>query len=390
MNTDTSKKIEAKTYSSEYVDELVVQASDLIAPAWSLKKFVASNPLQGLENLNFERASSKAQEYFETSILPNESLSFNAYNKGDFDLELLKDIFSKKVNEPEKSFKFHNKEISKYEFLENSVLKQDSGFQSTIESSSMKKFIDEVALVNEELFPKERTLSLVSDPEKSDPMFFRYVNSSMIRWLERFYDEGQASIEMPNREKGLFAAWKELAVMKDLSKEQKQIIADLPSDSAKAIVELYSELGIEEEDWEEYARLSLLALPGWASYIKWRMDYQGHMPFNKIAPPSLKDYLALRLALEKVYSLDYQDQVSQTKAPNKDSRAFIEWLFSGLLKVGYSKSDILAINLKELERFDSELLELYLKKGMIFLETIEATIATLQDIFHIICTNVPR
>lgn len=358
-------------YPREFVENLVNQASDLIGPAWSLKNFVASNPLQGLENLNFERAASKAHDYFHAKIFPDELVVFNAYEKSDFEIDNFFEIFQSKISNPEDSFKFASKQISLKDFALSSILKFDPDYQNIVERSKLAKFIDQVSLTNNDFFTKESTVNLVSFDKSSK--LFKSVQSSLIRWLERFYDEGQASIEMPNREKGLFRAWKELALLKNLNKQQKNIIRKLPDDAAEAVVVLLISLEIPEEDWEEYLRLSFLALPGWTSYIRWKIDYQTGSDFNQIAPPSLMDYLALRLALEKIFSLT-NAKVKQNSLNNFEYRDFVEWIFKGLLKSGFCEKDLFSVNLNELNLLSHKLLELYLKKGVIYLESIENTV----------------
>ncbi len=54
------KHIVADKISAE---ELVSTASDIIAPVWPLKNFIAVNPLQGLEDLPFENAVDQADRY---------------------------------------------------------------------------------------------------------------------------------------------------------------------------------------------------------------------------------------------------------------------------------------------------------------------------------------
>ena len=366
-----NKSIDLKKYSREFVENLVSQSSDLIAPAWSLKNFVASNPLQGLENLNFERAASKAHDYFHAKILPDELIALNAYNKGDLELDVFNEVFTRRISNFDDSFKFASRDISLKDFIHNSILKSDPDYQSIVEKPKLFKFINQVSLSNDSFFAKQATVKLVCHDKSS--VLFKSVHSSLIRWLERFYDEGQASIEMPDREKGLFGAWKELALLKNLTKEQKNIIRNLPEDSSEAIVELLFELEVKEEDWEEYLRLSFLALPGWTSYIKWKVDYQSGTSFNKIAPPSLMDYLALRLALERIFGLAHAK--SKDKTPqNFDYRDFVEWIFKSLLKIGFSEKDLFAINLNDLNLLSEKLLELYLNKGMVYLESIENTV----------------
>jgi uncharacterized protein len=45
------------------ISQLVDNASDIVAPVWPLKNFIAVNPLQGLEHLPFEQAAAQAQQY---------------------------------------------------------------------------------------------------------------------------------------------------------------------------------------------------------------------------------------------------------------------------------------------------------------------------------------
>jgi uncharacterized protein YbcC (UPF0753/DUF2309 family) len=366
-------KIQSKVDKTnvEYVKDIIEQASDLIAPAWSLKNFVAANPLQCLESLKFERAASKAKEYFQADILPNELITFNAYKKGDLDLKTFEDIYARKVVNQTKTFIFKNQQIDREKFLLNTMIQSAKPYQASLESKKVQKFIDDVTASNKDFFQSDKSLELLS--RSKSKKFFKLVNSSLIRWLERFYDEGQASIEMPNRDKGIYLAWKELAVMKDLSSEQKDFIRDLPEDSSEALVYLLESLNLEKEDWEEYLRLSFMAMPGWSSFIKWRIEYQSESAFNKIAPPSLIDYLALRLALEKVhsYSCDVTRVDFKSQAQYKE---FLEWVFIGLLKKGFSTEDLLAITQSELNDISNDLLELYLQKGIIYLESIEETV----------------
>lgn len=359
-------------YSREFVDKLVFNAADLIAPAWSLKKFVASNPLKSLESLSFERASSKAREYFDAKILPDELIAFNALKKGDLSLENLEKVYSTKISKHNLEFEFRSKKIKVKEFVLNAVHRYSHKYLEIVEDAEMSKFIEEIASSYRDIFVEEKTHFLIS--EKKGKKFYRKVNATLIRWLERFYDEGQASIEMPYREKGIFAAWKELALLKNLSKEQKKIVKNLPEDSSKALIELLISLEINEEDWEEYLRMSFLALPGWSSYIQWKVDYQADKESSKIAPPSLTDFLALRLTLEKIFCLDFKQKDSDDYFANNDARLFLKWSFRGLMKSGFSKKDLLSISLAELEVLSKDLTEIYLKKGFIYLEAIEKTV----------------
>lgn len=358
-------------YSKEYIKDLVDKAANLIAPAWSLRKFVASNPLKGLEGLEFEAAAKLARKYFDACTLPDDFAVFNASRKGDFKLEDFDYSFSEKISDPELSFVFKSREINKKDFLIKSALRSNQEFEKIIESKDFKNLVKELSLENKQLIKNQKKVHLLTDTREEK--FLKLVNVCLMRWLERFNDQGQASIEMPNRELGLYRAWKKLVVLKDLSSEQKNIIRALPADSSEALVELLTVLGIKEEDWEEYLRLSFLSLPGWASYMKWRIDYNPDPDFDKIAPPSLLDFLVLRLALERIFILDFKKKKDPDEF-NKEQEAYISWILTGLLKYGFEKEDIFSLQSEDLKLLDSKFAEIYLRKGIIYLESIERTV----------------
>lgn len=124
------------------------------------------------------------------------------------------------------------------------------------------------------------------------------VNREMVKWCQVFLDEGQATITMPEREKGFYRAWSLLAPFDQtlrLSKKNEWLLS-LPSQSEEAILFCLKRLRIADEQIEDYLKYLLAQLPGWAGYIKWRAEWQ-----NKEAglknPINLTDFLAVRLVI---------------------------------------------------------------------------------------------
>ncbi|MGH7381435.1 MAG: DUF2309 domain-containing protein [Candidatus Methylomirabilales bacterium] len=128
------------------------------------------------------------------------------------------------------------------------------------------------------------------------------INDQMIRWCAAFLDEGLAGWPMPDRERGFYGAWRQLAE-RDLTcwflgvKGSSKKIRQLPSHPEDAVIQSLRTMGVPEKFWTEYLTLHLAALPGWAGIIGWRethpiYEMQQHHPID------LTQYLAVRLFYE--------------------------------------------------------------------------------------------
>jgi uncharacterized protein YbcC (UPF0753/DUF2309 family) len=122
------------------------------------------------------------------------------------------------------------------------------------------------------------------------------INDQLIKWCEAFLDEGHATWAMPEREKGLYGAWKAIAShewsvcdIKD-SREKIQRLPDYPED---ALLESLDAMGIPSELRQDYLSLQLTALPGWAGFIKWRGEERDY-PWQQAYPAGLVKFLAIR------------------------------------------------------------------------------------------------
>ncbi len=170
--------------------DIIKESWKIIAPFWPLKNLIAVNSLQGLEDLAFEEALTKAAAYFELEELPK----------------------------------------------------------------SMEA-----------------------------------VNLETIKWLQVFFDSGQATISMPMQKMGLYNAWRKLA---EFDKKLKGIDR-LPASPKEVIQNCFKLLKIEQAEQQKFLTLLLTTLPGWASHIKYCTDWSNTHPYSV----SKEDYLALRIAI---------------------------------------------------------------------------------------------
>ena len=131
------------------------------------------------------------------------------------------------------------------------------------------------------------------------------VHPHLIRACAAFLDEGVSHWPMPERERGLYAAWRALklrgsGVLPHWLAGLKEELAEAERRNLSAqdeVLAALDTLGVPEPQWEEYLTRVLLALPGWAGMVS-RLE---HNPADRApgAPPAaLVDFLAVRLTLE--------------------------------------------------------------------------------------------
>ena len=186
--------------NADLIRDMVACAADVASPVWPLATFIACNPLQGFEDLPFEKAVTKAARY---------------------------------------------------------------------------------QRIGKQAIPAREA-----------------VNRETIKWLSAFLDEGQATITMPNRGKGFYHAFVDLARFDGNLKHKpaSSLLAALPNTAESAIEASLNRLKLAQKDREEFIRQSLAALAGWSGYVKWRDQWQNKTD-GMANPITLVDYVAVRLIL---------------------------------------------------------------------------------------------
>lgn len=164
--------------------------------------------------------------------------------------------------------------------------------------------------------------------EQSDlPQEMLLVNIETIKWLGAYCDEGQATIAMPLRKYGFYNTWRELAPYDQKlhrnRKEKIEFLKKLPKSPDQVIAECLIILGIEKEDQEEFLTLLLTTLPGWASYIKYKIEgSQTNDDFHKIFQV---DYLAVRIVITTMIWRHASKLLNWHKqAPKKSQNTILE------------------------------------------------------------------
>ena len=134
----------------------------------------------------------------------------------------------------------------------------------------------------------------------------RYVFDVLIRFCGSYLDQGYAEWSLPKREAGIYRSFLALfgsgsafgdAWMSGLQSELRERQRSGVSAEA-SILRSLDELGIAEEDREEYVIRTLLSLRGWAGMV-WEMENAAAWVVKPAPPGSLVGYLAVQLLLEQ-------------------------------------------------------------------------------------------
>ena len=257
----------------DLVRQIVLNASEPIAPFWPMRTMVAQNPIHGLEYLPFDQAVRKGKDLLGgNGYLANEEYR-QFYRNGRITQESFERAFSR-VGPPsdgQVSIEIGNRKITQkkvwqlhvlfgFEELPVSLLEWElSGggatkqFRQDLSGKSRKQLIEqtlkdyeqgreypEIYLTNlwksvlatlglsdfhDSSQVSENSYSQTSTPVSLPPQqtlsdwvdslteggLVNQINDQLIKWVTAFLDEGLAGWEMPGREKGFYQAWRNLA-----------------------------------------------------------------------------------------------------------------------------------------------------------------------------------
>ncbi len=297
---------------------IVKLAGEVIAQYWPMRTFVHHNPLHSLEYLPFEETVRRGKQFMGgNGYLP--SRMYREYLKsGRIQLRHLDDALQSLAQDKRASIGSHavtHGEVLRACLSEglctpeieplDEQLPDPSGdaidrvatrLESVMNFPELRERIRTIAESDQAALGRWLTLSHWCD-DTVGTQIVRQINDQLIKWCEAFLDEGHATWAMPEREQGLYKAWKTLAAHEwspcGIADSQRKI-AQLPDYPEDALLDSLDALGIPAKLRQDYLSLQLTALPGWAGFIKWRAEERDY-PWQQIYPVGLVKFLAIRL-----------------------------------------------------------------------------------------------
>ncbi len=140
---------------------------------------------------------------------------------------------------------------------------------------------------------------LIKDATAEDPA--ELAHPLIIRYVAAYLDEGVADWAMPERSKGLFHAWRMLA-LSPFAPEPPWLAGledflrarETPE---RVILDVLGELRVPRSEWQRFLTQVALELPGWAGMIH-RLERRPADRRPGAPPASLLDFLAMRLVYD--------------------------------------------------------------------------------------------
>ena len=226
------------------VRDSIEAAATTVGSLWPIHSFVTANPLSGFEDRQFEDAVARAGDLLGGRGYPSPDTFQTALQRGQIDPEIL-----------------------------------ESELEAVGYEDDPEALLDRMANASDR--PTGETTDAVA-----------HVDQVLSKWLSAFLDEGSAHWSMPDRGKGFYAAFREVAAH-DREIPDDGIATDLPESPIEAVETVLDPY--PQREWERIFEAQLAALPGWTGFVKQRIEDDG--AWQSAYPISLEGYLAARLAL---------------------------------------------------------------------------------------------
>lgn len=285
----------------------VFVAGKVIPYFWPMRTFITRNPLHGLEHLSFEQALTVGGDMFRAEVYLPRAEQQRLLAEGRIDPGALESGIGAfcAAREPVPGIDLALWARTLFTQVEAPLFPaaractgaqvHDALHGRTVEPAPDLTEAETHARLRDRL-PAVRPMH-----EALDALFgtdlAQTLDREVIRACLQFFDEGQSVWEMPDRERGFFAAWQGVAPrsVRRLLDEIGDGDRDGPTPEC-VIDHVMTALGVDEDDWPEYFRAELLRLHGWAGFIRWRSSAKRYH-WSKRHPGDLVDLLAVRLAL---------------------------------------------------------------------------------------------
>ena len=291
------------------IRSMIFVAGEPIPFFWPMRAFIHHNPLHGLEKLSFEEAVAEGRRLFHgDGFLPR--LDYQRYlAEGRIEYEALAGGIARFLDsQPDIEGIRRNKWLMSLLTGVPAPIGVGCGMatQDDIIAALNQQALPAVEQPDRDTFGKQQCSLLLDDRpvyETMDLLFGTGIGEELdelvIKSCLDFFDEGQSVWQMPDRELGFFAAWREVARRNArlfLRGRQLRETLQVSEEPEGIIVYVMEYLKIPRSHWVPYFRRELSRLHGWAGFIRWRSTAR-HYYQGRQYPGDLVDLLAVRLTI---------------------------------------------------------------------------------------------
>jgi uncharacterized protein YbcC (UPF0753/DUF2309 family) len=231
------------------LEAAIAAACQRIAPLWPLKHFVAVNPFLGFTGQSFAATTATMRRVAKVDMLMPRGFYREALAAG-----IITDdhITAALARAPA------NVTLPADAAQARAALARDAG-----ERAKGPAVVATIAEVLDRLSAGDRQASRTA-----------FMVDEISRWCAGYFDEGQASWQMPQREAGPWAAWRE-TMRHDRNAEAmgirgfRALVASLPADPVAAIDHIVTAIGIPAAAMTDYLHRALFDIGGWAAYVRY-------------------------------------------------------------------------------------------------------------------------
>jgi len=283
-------------------------AAEPIPFFWPMRTFIHHNPLHGLEHLPFEQAAQQGATLFHGRAFLPRHLYQRCHGEGKVHRESLSAAIADFVasREPVAGIDLqHWLRVLLSDVPENVATAGTLTTTGDVHAALHGQTPDAEDAKTDVLrqYLHQRLLGDRPVYEAVDVLYGTEIGAEldelMIKSCLDFFDEGQAVWEMPGRENGLFAAWRDMAnrnVPFYLHGLHVSRILEHDERPEGVIAHVLHEFGVPEERWADFLTREMARLHGWTGFVKWRSSAK-HYYWADRYPAELVDYVAIRLAM---------------------------------------------------------------------------------------------
>lgn len=326
VSTKTQTQTTQTFLNETDIAQLIDSASNVIVPLSPISIFAARHPWVKLEDKDFKQVARWLDNTRDVDIYPGTKTIMQAYRDGEISDTILEQKLKQWLDNNNRTLPLEDAyryctNVMKFDPLPKNIIKEIQ--HSQIEDVALDNLMDEAQIVRS-MPPRSKHIKY-----KNPHTYLQLLDYHVIKWCKLYLDDNQSSWTLPNREQGFFYAWKKLVIHDPaLSKAERQTLASLPNEPHEMIAETLTLLDIPETSRQGYLESHLLALPGWAGMLLWRME-QTHKKSYLIT-----EYLAIRLALEWSFIKPYLPVETTRPIPQRSLETLVgEWCHWGELTI---------------------------------------------------------